>query len=181
MLFSALVAALLYYLYTFSTRKETIKEDPNEKNKDPIVIEKIVEKIVHVEKEYPSEPLERLGVKLKDVLLEEGVSPQIVANTVAFAVRSMISKKAPNVPSVPSVPSVPTVQREPDAKRTIIPDLPTAKPKRKPVTLGPIEVEETKGKLEENPRLKKLIESRERIEEEMRSKGAIDPKEPLKP
>lgn len=127
------------------------------------------------EKVYPDQPLERLGVKLKDIMLEEGVSPQIVANTVAFAVRSVLHVSTPK--DIPIVK--PMEKREPDAKRTIIPDLPSTKPKRKAVTLEPI-VEEVvvKG---ENPRLKKLLESRERIEEEMRSKGALDPKDPLKP
>ena len=137
------------------------------------------------ERVYPEQPLERLGVKLKDIMLEEGVSPQIVANAVAFVVRSVLH----GVHTVKPIEKREPEKREPekrapekrapDAKRTIIPDLPSTRPKRKSVILGPI-VEEVvvKG---ENPRLKKLLESRERMEEEMRSKGALDPKDPLKP
>ena len=129
------------------------------------------EPTVTASKVYPSQPLERLGVKLKDVMLEEGVPPNIIANTVAFLVRTMLHA------STPVESSTPVKQ---DARR-IISDLPHTKPKRKPTVLEPIVEEDKSKEKQESPRLKKLLEDRERMEEEMRSKGALDPKDPLKP
>ena len=116
-LFVAAAAGVFFHQFKF-------KKVPKQQLEIPETMPSVEERV------YPSQPLERLGVKLKDVMLEEGVTPQIIANTVAFVVRSTLRQTSVSAPMV--APSVAPISAPTEVNtRRVIPDLPTTKPKRK--------------------------------------------------
>ena len=107
--------------------------------------------------------------------MEENVAPDVIADTVGFFVRSIIKEKEV-VQSEPTAPSV----SKPSVSASIPPTHQKTKQKRK-IVLDEItgEVDTKKESVAENPRLKAILEAREKLEDTLRARGALDPKDTL--
>ena len=132
-----------------------------------------------------AEKAKAAGSRIRDILLEENVAPDVIADTVGFFVRSIIKEKEV-LQSIPTAPSASTPSASapsasaPSVKVSIPPTHQKTKQKRK-IVLDEItgEVDTKKESVADNPRLKAILEAREKLEDTLRARGALDPKDTL--
>ena len=129
----------------------------------------------------PASPVNRLrpdlakhiGVRVRNVMLEENVEPDVIANTVGFVIRSILKEPVKTVKTEIKT-DIKTINE------IAVPEKTEPKDKRKRrIVLDEIvgEVDKKEASVADNPRLKAMLEAREKLEDVLRARGALDPKE----
>ena len=106
-------------------------------------------------------------------MLEENVEPDVIANTVGFVIRSILKEPVKTVKTEIKT-DIKTINE------IAVPEKTEPKDKRKRrIVLDEIvgEVDKKEASVADNPRLKAMLEAREKLEDVLRARGALDPKE----